>query len=235
MKKTLFALAAAVAVFSCEKKQDNAVKTTETATVEDARIEDESLGKKSCFLKVVGSDSIFVTLDDNLGTVTGKMFYKNFQKDSSFGDLVGTSNGDTIKVDYAFQSEGTLSSVEKWFLKKGDKLIEATGKFDPSGAKYADYKKLSFDGIAFENADCALVEKKLAQTNTPVVVEDEQRQAPKAAEKPEPKKEEVKKPDAKEQKKPETKPETKKTTPKADNKNAPQKAETDPDARNRKK
>ena len=44
-----------------------------------------------------GKDSLFMKVVSNLGTVTGNLYYKNFQKDSSFGDIVGVE-GEVFKT-----------------------------------------------------------------------------------------------------------------------------------------
>lgn len=167
MKKIILAASVAVAFLSCEKKQTETVSNNTNTPVEDNyTVEDESIGAKKCYIQGTGNDTLYVSLDDNLGTVSGRMYYKNHQKDSSFGDVVGSSNGDTIKVDYTFQSEGTTSSREIWFLKKDGKLLEGIGNLDASGTRYADYKKIKFDGgHVLDEAECNVVEKALAKTN----------------------------------------------------------------------
>lgn len=167
MKKIILAASVAVAFLSCEKKQTETVSNNTNTPVEDNyTVEDESIGAKKCYIQGTGNDTLYVSLDDNLGTVSGRMYYKNHQKDSSFGDVVGSSNGDTIKVDYTFQSEGATSTREIWFLKKDGKLLEGIGNLDASGTRYADYKKIKFDGgHVLDEAECNVVEKALAKTN----------------------------------------------------------------------
>ncbi|WP_297984110.1 hypothetical protein [uncultured Chryseobacterium sp.] len=167
MKKIILAASVAVAFLSCEKKQTETVSNNTNTPVEDNyTVEDESIGAKKCYIQGTGNDTLYVSLDDNLGTVSGRMYYKNHQKDSSFGDVVGSSNGDTIKVDYTFQTEGATSTREIWFLKKDGKLLEGIGNLDASGTRYADYKKIKFDGgHVLDEAECNVVEKALAKTN----------------------------------------------------------------------
>lgn len=168
MKKFIFSLCVASLVISCNKK--NEVTNTSTVDssgvfVDEASATDSTLvTSTSCYMQVTGKDTLFAQIDDNLGTVTGKLHYKNFQKDSSFGDIMGSSSGDTIKVDYTFQSEGMLSTNEIWFLKKDGKLYEGIGEPDKTGERYADYKKIKFEGGHILDAvDCKTIEKKFPE------------------------------------------------------------------------
>lgn len=172
MKKINVLAFALAAFFSCEKKttENTAVQNTDSAVSMEVEIEDETALSKKCYLEVTGNDSMFAVVDDNLGTVTGKLYYKNHQKDSSFGDIVGVSDGDTLKVDYTFHSEGTLSTREIWFLKKDGKLLEGIGESDKdNGSRYADYKKIKFEGgHSLSASDCNLVEKRLNERSAAI-------------------------------------------------------------------
>ena len=147
---------------SCEKKVDSSVssaKTGDSLATDSKPI--ESSTQQTCYLGVTGKDSIFVSIDDNLGTFTGKMRYKNFEKDSSLGDLVGTKNGDTLKLNYTFASEGTTSDREIYFLIKDGNLVEGIGdhKVENNQDLYANPAKIKYDGQVLEKADCKNFEK----------------------------------------------------------------------------
>ncbi|MHA6727616.1 hypothetical protein ACX3PU_06075 [Chryseobacterium sp. A301] len=166
MKNLVLIGAMVLAVVSCNKK-------TETTTVEpidssgifidEANVTDSTLASTStCYFEVIGKDTLFAKINNNLGTITGSLRYKNFEKDSSFGDLAGIANGDTLKVDYVFQAEGTTSTREIWFLQKDGKLIEGIGDYDDSGERYATPKVVKFEsGHSLTEADCNLIASKL--------------------------------------------------------------------------
>lgn len=154
-------------IFSCGKQNEKLViddSKASTGTIdEEKNFTDSTLVTTTqCYVGDINGDSAFISIDDNLGTVSGRLYYKFKLKDKTFGELVGTSAGDTIKTDYMSESEGKFSTREIWFLKKDGKLHEATGKYDASGEKYADVKHLSFgESFNYKAADCKTVENAL--------------------------------------------------------------------------
>ncbi|WP_209390066.1 hypothetical protein [Chryseobacterium sp. RR2-3-20] len=115
---------------------------------------------------ITGKDSVFVSLDDNLGTISGKMSYKNFEKDSSKGELSGFKSGDTLKLTYEFAAEGTVSKRDIFFIQKDNSLTEGIGtqKDDKGTMRYSDEKKIDYkNGQELKSADCALITKALTQ------------------------------------------------------------------------
>lgn len=156
MKKLFAAAVLALFVISCEKKTDtvqneNNVQTDSTV-IPETNEPIESSTQQSCYVGTSGKDSIFVSLEDNLGTFTGQMRYKNFEKDSSTGTLVGTQNGDTIKVTYTFAAEGLTSEREIYFLRKNGELIEGVGEY--ANDQYKDPKTIKYEGHVLKQADC---------------------------------------------------------------------------------
>ena len=164
MKKITLAVFLAVALASCNKKNESLVKDVnnkDSLTLNESDIQIDEI-PENCYMETTGKDSLFVRISDNLGTVTGKMHYKNFEKDSSFGDLVGMADGDTLKLEYNFQAEGATSTREIWFLKKDGNLIEGIGEYNETGEQYKDPKLLKFTGGHTLNpVDCTSIERKL--------------------------------------------------------------------------
>lgn len=166
MKKYILLGSLSLFLMNCNKKTESPATATTSESIEDSTATViDTLGTKSfCYLGVTGKDSVFISIDDNLGTVTGKMSYKNSEKDSSKGDLVGFKSGDTLKLTYEFASEGTTSKRDIFFIQKDGNLLEGIGnQKDENGAmKYADEKKIAYkDGQKLESADCAKVSKAL--------------------------------------------------------------------------
>ena len=166
MKNYILSAFIAIAALSCEKKSTEKVssqtKAPDSVTVRESNEPVEPSTLQSCYFAANGKDSVFVSLDDNLGTITGKMRYKNFEKDSSSGDVMGTQNGDTIKLSYTFQAEGTTSEREIYFLKKDGGLIEGIGDHKTESNKdlYANPTQLKYEGNTLKQIDCNDFEKK---------------------------------------------------------------------------
>ena len=164
MKNFLIIASALVIAVSCEKKLDQTIDAKSSAD-NIANPENgnpvEASTEQTCYLGVIGKDSVFVSLDDNLGTFTGKMRFKNSEKDSSLGDLMGSKNGDTLKLNYIFASEGVTSDREIYFLLKDKNLIEGIGehKVEDNKDVYTNPAKLKYDGVSLKSVDCKNFEK----------------------------------------------------------------------------
>ena len=165
MKNLILSALMILTAVSCEKKTTETVDiqttTPDSITVPESNEPVESSTLQTCYMEVTGKDTLFISLDDNLGTITGKMRYKNFEKDSSFGDVMGTQNGDTIKLNYTFEAEGTTSDREIYFLRKDGNLIEGIGEHKTEGSRdfYANPAQLKYEGHTLKSIDCKNFEK----------------------------------------------------------------------------
>ena len=66
--------------------------------------------KKECYQAVIEKDTITLTVDVNsVNEFKGELNNSYYEKDKSFGTLLGNVKGDTIFADYNFQSEGKTS------------------------------------------------------------------------------------------------------------------------------
>ncbi|WP_027385424.1 hypothetical protein [Chryseobacterium gregarium] len=166
MKKVILLSSVAVLLLNCNKKAEAPVPEAASADTTATTEKDiDTLGaKSSCYMDVTGKDTVFASIDDNLGTLTGKLRYKNYEKDNSKGTVTGFKSGDTLKLTYEFQSEGTTSKRDIYFLNKNNRLTEGIGehKNDNGQMKYANESKISYkEGQQLKPADCALVTKAL--------------------------------------------------------------------------
>ncbi|MGG5207701.1 hypothetical protein ACQWU4_02050 [Chryseobacterium sp. MIQD13] len=165
MKKLILLGSVSIFLINCNKKTETPVIKTEKDTTAVIEPVVDTLGPKSfCYMGITGKDSVFASIDDNLGTITGKLAYKNSEKDSSTGDITGFKSGDTLKLTYEFQSEGTKSKRDIFFIQKDNILTEGIGehKEEDGQSKYADEKKISYkDGQKLEPADCKVVSEAL--------------------------------------------------------------------------
>lgn len=164
MKKLVLLSAFSAFLLNCNKKTEVPVPKTETDSLAIVEPVIDTLGPKSfCYMEVVGKDTTFVSIDDNLGTVTGKMYRKFFEKDQSKGTLSGIKSGDTLKLTYEFAAEGKKGNTNDiYFLQKKNAIIEGVGERDAeTGTKYANENKIKYEGKGYKIADCKLVEKAL--------------------------------------------------------------------------
>lgn len=162
MKQLIVLTALSVFLLNCNKKAEAPVPETVSAdTAATTEKVTDTLGAKSfCYMGVTGKDTVFVSIDDNLGTITGKMATKNSEKDSNKGELSGFKSGDTLKLTYTFASEGkTGNKNDIYFIKTKDGLNEGIGERDAeTGTKYADEKKIKYaGGRNLKTADCTMV------------------------------------------------------------------------------
>lgn len=166
MKKYILLSSLSLFLMNCNKKAESKTPIVQQDSLTDStQTVIDTLGTKSyCYFGVTGKDSVFVSIDDNLGTVTGKMRYKNNEKDSSKGDLTGYKSGDTLKLTYEFASEGTTSKRDIFFVEKGGSLLEGIGnqKNEDGQMKYEDETKITYNSNQkLENADCKMISKAL--------------------------------------------------------------------------
>lgn len=144
--KTIGILLLAVSLVACNKKED--VKKGESPLVvvnDTVNPVADSLGKQ-CFEHVIAKDTIKLSFDRSGDDVKGKLTFDNFEKDSSSGEVVGNFSADTLKLNYTFQSEGTTSKREVYFLKTGNSLMMGIGDMeDKNGVMcFKDHKKISY-------------------------------------------------------------------------------------------
>jgi hypothetical protein len=118
-----------------------------------------------CYMNVIAKDSTFLSYKISNGQVSGKLIYKNFEKDSNFGDVTGKVAGDTLKLNYKFNSEGVNSEREIYFLQDSGVLLEGIGEYsDPSASKlvYSSSKGINYSkGQRLAPADCKIIRTKL--------------------------------------------------------------------------
>ncbi|RYZ50273.1 MAG: hypothetical protein EOP49_14360 [Sphingobacteriales bacterium] len=139
MKNTISVLMlAAATLVACNKKSEEATEDAAgSAVVQDSVVDAPGPAEPiaECYEFVQKKDTISLSVIENGASVTGNLMFKNFEKDSSHGTVIGTTSGDTLKLTYTFQSEGTQSKRDMYFLKDGVKLRMGTGDMqDKDGA-----------------------------------------------------------------------------------------------------
>ncbi len=137
-------------VFSCNSKSE---KPDETMIIPAE--ETTPISSDHCYLFSNGKDSIRLSFQQKGNEIKGWMNYDFYEKDGSIGEIEGEAFGDTLKLEYKFLAEGTLSEQEVYFLKKDNyKLYRGSGEMkmtndsilvysNPNEIKFSDYTPLS--------------------------------------------------------------------------------------------
>lgn len=110
-----------------------------------------------CFVYKMKKDSAFMHINVADSIVTGELAYAFFEKDRNLGRIEGKMIGDTLLVQYTFVSEGTESTREAAFLKKGSGWVQGFGEVkDTAGLMvFKDRSKLRFKrGLFFKGVKC---------------------------------------------------------------------------------
>lgn len=141
---------------SCKKE-----KEMEEAPAASEKIVVEEPVSEECYSAIIKKDTISMTLNIKGDQLTsGKLSYNFYEKDKSFGTLVGKIKGDTLFADYAFMSEGVATVRQVAFLKKGNSYVEGFGDvIDDNKGKvtFKDTKQLKFEGnIVLSKVDCKM-------------------------------------------------------------------------------
>lgn len=110
-----------------------------------------------CFVYKAKKDSAFMHINVADSIVTGELVYAFFEKDKNQGKINGVMRGDTLLATYTFVAEGTESTREVAFLKKGSAWLEGFGAIiDQNGQMvFKDRSKLNFrKGLYFKGIKC---------------------------------------------------------------------------------
>ncbi|OJX29881.1 MAG: hypothetical protein BGO86_05450 [Chryseobacterium sp. 36-9] len=164
MKKIILILSGVTIIHSCEKN-DGKQLNVENRKPDTLAIPDNEKNQISttenvdyCYMNVLAKDSMTLSYKIITGKVSGKLTYKNFEKDSSTGDVSGTVSGDTLKLNYKFMSEGTTSEREVYFLQDSGVLLEGIGSYSNNNSPkqvYVSSKAINYSkGRRLTPTDC---------------------------------------------------------------------------------
>lgn len=116
-----------------------------------------------CYLKVLARDTMVVHLEQQGAELTGRMTFDNFEKDGSTGVVHGKVEGNTAKIWYDFEAEGTRSVMEVWFRIADKQLIRGIGSFGVKGdtSYYTNKPDIQYgEEQVFPKVDCRKVPAK---------------------------------------------------------------------------
>lgn len=159
--KTFFLVLAAGAVCAagCQQHSGEAgaqsgdsLTTTDTIPVSAV-----ALAGPQCFTQVVGKDTASLSFEVAGDSVSGKLEYKRYEKDSNKGTIKGVMQGNILNVQYTFMSEGMESTNQAVFKVEGDKVYEGRAKeFDKEGRPVfgEDMGKVEWGTEEFVRGEC---------------------------------------------------------------------------------
>jgi hypothetical protein len=110
-----------------------------------------------CFTQVVGKDTARLSFEATGDSVSGKLEYKRYEKDSNKGTIRGVMRGNILDVQYTFMSEGMESTNQAVFKVEGDKVFEGRAKdFDKEGRPVfgQDLGNVEWDSVGFMRGEC---------------------------------------------------------------------------------
>jgi hypothetical protein len=152
MKTTNICIALAI-LASCNSQP---VETKEQAGEPQAT--PEGAPATSCYQYANQGDTVKLNLIHiNKDVTTGTLIYRLKEKDANTGTLRGSMRGDLFVGDYAFTSEGTMSTRQVAFKKTGNAFVEGYGEsVEENGVmKFKNIDSLNFgSSIKLEEVTC---------------------------------------------------------------------------------
>ncbi|GAA3970123.1 hypothetical protein GCM10022246_23370 [Pedobacter ginsengiterrae] len=156
MKKSLLFIAA-TSMFLASCESDSKKQSTLDSSIMSDHVSEYSKPDE-CYIynkdKNLATLRIYSTGGDK---ILGQLTYSLDGKDKNSGPIYGIVRGDTIIVDYKFQSEGVYSRRQVVWVKQGDSLLEGYGDvYQVNGdVKFKNISKLTFGkSIIFEHTNC---------------------------------------------------------------------------------
>lgn len=135
MKKIFLGLIACISIFTSCKNEPKQTPEQQTEPVNTAQ----------CYSYITDKDTVSMKITLIGNEVTGDLAYNYFEKDKNEGTLRGKMAGDTLFATYTFTSEGTESTREVAFLKKGTDLVEGYGDAQEMNGMMIFTSKASLD------------------------------------------------------------------------------------------
>jgi hypothetical protein len=109
-----------------------------------------------CYMQVLKRDTFTASLQQNGNFITGKMSFDNYEKDASSGNISGKREGDILKLNYTFMSEGMNSVMELYFKHKDGVLLRGTGDMGNKGdtAYFKNPGQVKYEDAGLKKVDC---------------------------------------------------------------------------------
>ena len=145
------------------KNTDSAVNKNTVEVNETKHPQKAATSFAGCYIKIIKRDTMLLRLRQSGDSISGKMNFDNFEKDSSSGDVSGVVDGDIIKLWYSFQSEGTHSIAELFFKKENESLVRGIGDISSKAdtSYFTDPSAITYPADqSFNKIDCSDIPSK---------------------------------------------------------------------------
>jgi hypothetical protein len=153
MKKLSLMVFAALLFIACQNNNSDS-NNSEEAQIDTNMV---AISDIECYTYIKNRDTATLNFTNTNDTLIGELNYNLYEKDSNKGIIEGEMKGDTLMLNYIFNSEGRESIRQVVMLKKANQLIEATGEVEEKNGKFVfkNFSNLKFgEGIIFSKIDC---------------------------------------------------------------------------------
>jgi hypothetical protein len=155
IKKFSCMLLIGTAFTACQNNNGGKAAADSTITAETAVV--AAAESRTCYANFKNRDSTTLELLKKGEKVSGSLNVSLYEKDKNKGTVEGLVKGDTLLLNYTFNSEGTQSVRQVAYLQKDGKLIEGFGDVQEQNGKtvFKTLSDLKFDGsVVLEQSDC---------------------------------------------------------------------------------
>lgn len=143
----LIGLALCGSMLSCQNNTDSLdnqegqnSQKTQISQNGQATAENQQTEKQDCYTYIKNKDTILLSTRESGSRINGNLEYNLYEKDRNSGRVAGEVHGDTLLLNYTFNSEGRQSVRQLAFLKQGNTLMEG----------YAPVEEIE-DTVVFKN------------------------------------------------------------------------------------
>lgn len=154
MKKIILSTIAATLLFTACQNKNSTLNSNDELTTDTNMVAKSSI---ECYTYINNKDTATLNLTKNDGVLFGELDYKLFEKDSNKGTVEGEMKGDTLVLEYTFNSEGRESIRQVVMLQKANQLLEGTGDMEEINGKFVFKNRSTLifgQGITFSKIHC---------------------------------------------------------------------------------
>lgn len=154
MKKYTYLLPTVTVLFAACQNQSTEINDSNGIPLDTNVV---NVSDVQCYTYAKNKDTANLSFTITNGIIVGELDYKLFEKDSNKGMVEGEMRGDTLMLDYTFNSEGIESERQVIMLKKDNQLFEGFGDVEEKNGKFVfkNISSLNFKGgIVFNKIDC---------------------------------------------------------------------------------